>query len=328
MTAQPSTAASRTTVQHFFIFSFRFPMHCGGSVPKIRRLHPSCVGLLPACGVPGIWDRAGRAEPWAGSRRDAELSCRKSFCCLMQAPNYLGCDLSRAVPGKNARRAAVPTPPGWEWRAQPAWPLGENMFGFVLSGAVLPRHLESTPLRLGGWVPGEQLWVFFSEDRLQLRFWGSCAVPCHLRVSADEMGTAPCREAGAVPRVLAASEPLPITLKKIPQGFFLSALGRRWHPAHPNGDRAAYLRRGRRPGPHYQRPQPHHSPRLGLSELCRAGGGQRDEPWAGCPAGLSQRGLRAGGGHEARACEQPPRPRVRTHKGMLALRRGTQGCCG
>lgn len=150
MTAQPSTAASRTTVQHFFIFSFRFPMRRGSSVPKIRRLHPSCVGLLPACGVPGIWDRAGRAEPWAGSRRDAELSCRKSFCCLMQAPNYLGCDLSRAVPGKNARRAAVPTPPGWEWRAQPAWPLGENMFGFVLSGAVLPRHLESTPLRLGG----------------------------------------------------------------------------------------------------------------------------------------------------------------------------------
>lgn len=200
-------------------------MRRGSSVPKIRRLHPSCVGLLPACGVPGIWDRAGRAEPWAGSRRDAELSCRKSFCCLMQAPNYLGCDLSRAVPGKNARRAAVPTPPGWEWRAQPAWPLGENMFGFVLSGAVLPRHLESTPLRLGGWVPGEQLWVFFSEDRLQLRFWGSCAVPCHLRVSVDEMGTAPCSEAGAVPRVLAASEPLPITLKKIPQGFFCQPWG-------------------------------------------------------------------------------------------------------
>lgn len=133
----------------------------------------------------------------------------------------------------------------------------------------------------GGWVPGEQLWVFFSEDRLQLRFWGSCAVPCHLRVSVDEMGTAPCSEAGAVPLMLAASEPLPITLKKIPQGFFLSALGRRWHPAHPNGDRAAYLRRGRRPGPHYQRPQPHHSPRLGLSELCRAGGGSETSPGQG-----------------------------------------------
>lgn len=77
----------------------------------------------------------------------------------------------------------------------------------------------------GGWVPGEQLWFFFSEDRLQLRFWGSCAVPCHLRVSADEMGTAPCSEAGAVPLMLAASEPLPITLKKIPRVFFCQPWG-------------------------------------------------------------------------------------------------------
>lgn len=96
--------------------------------------------------------------------------------------------------------------------------------------------------------------------------------------------------------------------KKNPPGFFLSALGRRWHPAHPNGDRAAYLRRGRRPGPHYQRPQPHHSPRLGLSGLCRAGGGQRDEPWAGCPAGLSQRGLRDGGGTRGEGVRAAPSP--------------------